>query len=73
MTHYIKNKVANPKKDRKPNTSVIVVKMTADARAGSILSLPRTSGITIPAKPAIIKFNIIARPIINPKSKFSNQ
>ena len=73
MSDHIKNKVANPRKERKPNTSVIVVKITADAKAGSILSLSKTSGITIPEKPAISKFNIIARPIIKPNSKLSNQ
>ena len=73
MLDYIKNKVANPRKDRKPKTSVIVVKITADAKAGSIFSLSKTSGIAIPEKPAISKFNIMARPIIKPKSKLSNQ
>ena len=73
MTNYIKNKVANPRKDRKPKTSVIVLKITADAKAGSIFILSKTSGITIPEKPAISKFSIIARPIIKPKSRLSNQ
>ena len=73
MANHIKNKVANPRKERKPNTSVIVVKITAEAKAGSIFSLSKASGITIPEKPAISKFNIIARPIIKPKSKLLNQ
>ena len=57
--NHIKNKVANPRNERKPNTSVIVVKITADAKAGSIFRLSSTSGITIPEKPAISKFSII--------------
>ncbi len=73
MSDHIKNKVANPRKERKPNTSVIVVKITAEAKAGSILSLSKTSGIIIPEKPAISKFSIMARPIIKPNSKLSNQ
>ncbi len=60
--------LANPKKDRKPNTSVIVVSITPEANAGSILSLSKDNGIIVPAKPAKIKFNTIAKPIINPSN-----
>ena len=70
---YIKNKVARPKKDKKPKTSVIVVKITPEAKAGSIFNLSSVSGMIVPANPAKIKFKTIANPIIIPNIKSSNQ
>ena len=63
---YIKNKVARPKKDKKPKTSVIVVKITPEAKAGSIFNLSKVNGIIVPANPATIKLSTIANPIIIP-------
>ena len=65
--------LANPKKDRKPNTSVIVVSITPEANAGSILSLFNVIGINVPANPAIIKFIIIAKAITKPNIISLNQ
>ena len=64
---------ANPKNDRKPKTSVIVVKITAEANAGSIFIFSKARGIIVPAKPASIKFNTIANPMIIPNIKSWNQ
>ena len=64
---------ARPKKDKKPKTSVMVVKITPEAKAGSILNLCKVIGINVPANPAISKFNIIAKAIIMPSKISSNQ
>ena len=48
----------------------MVVRITPEARAGSILSRSKVNGIMVPAKPANIKFNTIAKPIINPNKLF---
>ena len=69
IINYIKNKVAKPKKDKNPNTSVIVVSITPDAKAGSIFNLSNVNGIIVPAKPATIKLSTIAKPIIIPNIK----
>ena len=68
------NKIeASPKNERNPKTSVIVVSITLDAKAGSILNLFKVKGINIPAMPAINKFNIIAIAITTPNKKSENQ
>ena len=64
--YYNKRIEAKPKKERNPKTSVIVVKMTPEARAGSTLNLFNVIGINIPAIPAINKFIIIAIAITIP-------
>ena len=58
--------VAKPKNDKKPKTSVTVVKITPEARAGSILNLFSVKGINIPDSPAINKLSIIAIAITIP-------
>ena len=65
--------VAKPKNDKKPNTSVIVVSITPEASAGSILNLFNVSGIKVPANPAIIRFKIMAKAITNPSKVSSKQ
>ncbi len=55
------NNVARPRKEIKPIQSVNVVRMTADATAGSILSHFRVRGMIIPKKLAISRFRIMAR------------
>ena len=67
---YIKSIEARPKKERNPNTSVIVVSITPEAKAGSIFNLFNDKGIKIPAIPAINKLSIIASAITIP-SKLS--
>ena len=57
----------NPKKDKKPITSVIVVTNTLDANAGSIFIFFRETGTNIPNKPATIIFKIIETPISRDK------
>ena len=64
--NYIKNKVAKPRKDKNPNTSVMVVSITPDAKAGSIFNLSNVNGIIVPAKPATTKLSTIAKPIMTP-------
>ena len=51
----------------------MVVKITPEASAGSIFNLFKVKGITIPAIPAIIKFNIIAIAITPPSKLSENQ
>jgi len=54
-------------------TSVIVVKITPPARAGSILSFERSNGRNAPEKAATIRLVIIASAIMRLKSKSENQ
>ena len=43
--------MANPKKERKPKTSVIVVKITPEANAGSTFNLSNSSTVAAPSNP----------------------
>ena len=70
---YINKIDAKPRNERKPNTSVIVVKITPEAKAGSILNLFKVKGIKIPDKLARIKFKIIAVAITIPNKLSENQ
>ena len=54
-------------------TSVIVVRITPPASAGSILSFERSIGRNAPEKAATTRFVIIARAMIRLKSKSENQ
>lgn len=49
------NKVANPKKQKNPNTSVNVVTKIDEAIAGSIPKARKNKGIEVPITAAIIK------------------
>ena len=62
-----------PKKERKPNTSVIVVRITPEANAGSIFILFNEIGMSVPTKPAMTKLIIIADAIIIPSKLSLNQ
>ena len=73
LSIYINKIDANPRKERKPQTSVIVVSITPEASAGSIFILFNVIGINAPIKPAINKFIIIAIAIVIPKRLSSNQ
>ena len=64
---------AKPKKATKPITSVMVVKITPPASAGSIFSLIRNEGKNAPAKAAEIKLTIIAKAITRLSIASSNQ
>ena len=58
--------VAIDRKDKKPKTSVKVVKIIPDAKAGSIFSLFIVKGIKIPnmqANPKLINIEIIVAAI----------
>ena len=55
----------NPKKDKNPITSVIVVTKTLEAKAGSIFNFFSDTGTNIPKSPATIMFKIIDTPINN--------
>lgn len=57
------SKVAKPKKLRKPQISVTVVKIMEEEVAGSCPMALSAIGITAPAKPAMIIDNIIEIPI----------
>lgn len=63
---------ANPRNAIKPMISVMVVKTTVEARAGSWFSLSSRIGIIEPKKPAVIRFIIIAIPITIPREVSSN-
>ena len=56
-----------------PTISVIVVRMTPPAKAGSILNLVKISGRLTPLMAPIIKLIINADAITIPKNKLSNQ
>ena len=64
--------VAIPKRDIKPTISVIVVKITPPARAGSIFNLDNIKGKLTPLTAPIIKLIINADAITVPKKKLSN-
>ena len=70
---YIIKIDANPRNDKKPKTSVIVVKITPEAKAGSTLNLCKVIGINVPAKPANNKLRIIANAITIPRRVSPNQ
>lgn len=60
--------VANPKKTKKPKTSVaVVIKMVAEV-AGSFPIAFINSGINAPKKPAMTKLHTIATPITKPSA-----
>lgn len=65
--------VAMPSKEMNPTMSVMVVKMTPPAKAGSILSLDKISGRLTPLIAPIIKFIIRAEAITMPKKILLNQ
>ena len=69
---YIR-KVAIPSKDTNPTTSVIVVKITPPARAGSISSFSKISGRLTPLIAPMIRLIIIAAAITPPRKTLSNQ
>ena len=52
---------------------MIVVSITPEASAGSMLNLFNVSGIKVPANPAMIRFKIMAKAITNPSKVSSNQ
>ena len=51
----------------------MVVKITPEAKAGSIFNLFKVIGIKVPDKPATIKFKTIAKAITIPSNESSNQ
>ena len=53
----------NPKKDKNPITSVIVVTKTLEAKAGSMFNFLSETGTKIPKSPATIIFKIMDMPI----------
>ena len=65
--------VAMPKSEMNPTTSVIVVKITPPANAGSIFNLDKTSGRLTPLIAPIIRLIIKADAITNPRKILSNQ
>ena len=66
-TNNGKNNFARLKKKKNPRTSVAVVKNIDEDNAGSKCNLCNSNGINKPATPAIIKFPIIAKKMINPR------
>ena len=62
-----------PSREMKPTMSVMVVKITPPARAGSILSLDKISGRLTPLIAPIIKFIIRAEAITIPRKILLNQ
>ncbi len=63
---YIRISAANPRKAKKPTTSVTVVRKTVLATAGSIFSFVSPSGISVPHRPATNRLTIMAIPMTNP-------
>ncbi len=63
----------NPRKDKNPITSVIVVTKTLEANAGSIFNFLSETGTKIPKSPATIIFKIIEIPINIERFKSLNQ
>ena len=59
----MRKKVARPRKEKKPITSVTVVTTTLPAMAGSWLNLCKIIGIKIPAIAEDIRFTTIATQI----------
>lgn len=66
-------RVAMPNKDIKPTISVIVVKITPPAKAGSIFNLAKINGRLTPLIAPIIKLINNAAAITIPKNTLSNQ
>ena len=62
-----------PSKEMNPTMSVIVVKITPPARAGSILSLDKISGRLTPLIAPMIKLIIKAEAITIPRKILLNQ
>lgn len=62
--------VANPKKQKKPNTSVKVVTKIEEAIAGSIPKTRSNNGIEVPITAAIVKFACKAINITIERIKF---
>ena len=58
---------AKPRKIKKPQTSVKVVRNMGEEMAGSIFSLSKSNGKRKPTMPAMIMFKIMAAKIISPK------
>ena len=69
--NYIR-KVAIPKSETKPTTSVIVVKITPPARAGSISSFSKIKGKLTPLIAPTIKLIIKAAAITPPRKTLLN-
>ena len=67
------NKAAKPRKATKPITSVMVVRMTPPANAGSIFNLVSSNGRNAPEKAATSKLVMTASAMIRLKSKSENQ
>ena len=65
--------VAIPSKEMNPTMSVMVVKMTPPAKAGSILSLDKINGRLTPLIAPITKLIIRAEAITMPKKTLLNQ
>ena len=65
--------VAMPSKEMNPTMSVMVVKMTPPAKAGSILSLDKIGGRLTPLIAPIIKLIIKAEAITMPRKILLNQ
>ena len=64
---------AKPRKVTKPITSVMVVRITPPANAGSILNLMSSEGKNAPEKAAKIKLTIMASAITTLSIMSSNQ
>ena len=62
-----------PSREMKPTMSVMVVKITPPARAGSILSLDKIRGRLTPLIAPIIKLIIKAEAITMPRKILLNQ
>lgn len=62
-----------PNKEMNPTMSVMVVKITPPARAGSILSLDKISGRLTPLIAPMIKLIIRAEAITIPRKTLLNQ
>lgn len=60
-----KSRFASPKNTKNPNTSVAVVRNIAEARAGSMPTAFKVSGIKNPDAAAIIRLHVMAAIIIN--------
>jgi len=62
--------VHKPRYIRKPKKSVVVVRKVELAIAGSNFNFFRVNGIRTPIIDAIVKFKIIAKPIMKPRKMF---
>ncbi len=66
-TKYFINNVASPKKTKKPNVSVAVVKNIPEDKAGSIFNFLNVIGTKNPIEQANVKLNIIEHKAITDK------